>query len=103
LDQDLTAGERKRRSSPWETRWRGPTGSDVDGEVALVILGGDGVHEGVQEITAKLVARRGPRGNLVTMTGGGWRLGRGGEIGGADELIVYRKKEGEVTLPGGTE
>jgi hypothetical protein len=103
LDQDLTAGERKWRSSPWETRRRGPSCSDVDGEVDLVILGGDGVHDGVQEITTKLVARRGPRGNLVTITGGGWRLGRGGEIGGADELIVYREKEGEVTLPGGTE
>jgi hypothetical protein len=65
-----------------------------------VILGGDGVHNGVQEITMKSMARRGPRGNHVTTTGGGWRLGHGGEIGSADKLIVYREKEGAVTLPG---
>jgi hypothetical protein len=68
-----------------------------------MILGSDGVHDGVQEITAKSMGRRGPRGNLVTTMGGGWRSGRGGEIGGADELIVYREKEGAVTLPGGAE
>jgi hypothetical protein len=96
-------GERKRRSSPWEMRQRGPRGSDVDSEVAPVILGRDGVHNGVQEIMMKSMARWGPRRNPLTTTGGGWRLGRGGEIGGADKLIVYREKEGAVTLPGGAE
>jgi hypothetical protein len=48
---------RKGRGSP-RGRWRrGPGGSGVDGEVAPVILGGDGVHDDVQEITARMMAR----------------------------------------------
>jgi hypothetical protein len=47
----------RRGSSPGRGRRRGSGGSDVDGEVFLVAFGDDGLHDGVQEVTVRMMVR----------------------------------------------
>jgi hypothetical protein len=52
-DPDHAVEKKRGRSSPERRRRRGPGALEIVGEVAPVVLDGDGVHDGDQEIKAR--------------------------------------------------